>query len=413
MRRERLDCSSLTRTSSTFAVASAVLKGFERKKSQNRPAPPVEIEGEMKARTITLAAVLLLIALSSLAATGTYRTTPRLVSADTIPTSLGLLAAFTYNPCVMCAVPGDFVFFNANWSSPLSHIATFTWDFGDGSSLVKTSNPAIGHDYFGNPGKWQVTLTVTDHQGRSDTVSQLVIFEALPTLTIQPSAPIERSFIFNATGSRSYNPTNPIKGYSWTFGDGTNATGVVVKHTYAVPGIYRVTLTLLTTNGNPQASKTVPGLIFRAIFAGLDITATGSLNINTTAQTITASITLNVANTTSDQTLFSRTFNVTIAYSATTLPSFLLVAPTGIQTLGLGCLADTKTSSEGFIVSKNPDLANQGRVNIVDIATIALSFGSTPSSPNWNSNADLNDDGSVNILDVAIAAFEYDTPAYQ
>ncbi len=367
----------------------------------------------MKARTITLAAVLLLIALSSLAATGTYRTTPRPVSADMIPTSLGLLAAFTYNPCVMCAVPGDFVFFNANWSSPLSHIATFNWDFGDGSPFVKTSNPAIGHDYFGFPSKWQVTLTVTDHTGTSDTVSQLVMFEVLPTFTVLPAAPIDRSFIFNATGSGSYNPTNPIKGYFWTFGDGTNSTGVVVKHTYAIPGIYRVTLTLLTPNGNPQASKTVPGLIFNATFAGLDVTATGSININATAQTIMVSITLNVVNTTSDQTLFTKTFSITIAYSTTTPPSFLLVAPTSTQTLGLGCLVDTRTGSEGFIVSKNPDLANQGRVSIVDIATIALSFGSIPSSQNWNSNADLNDDGSVNILDVAIAAFQFDIPAFQ
>ena len=323
------------------------------------------------------------------------------------------LAAFTYNPCVMCAVIGDFVFFNANWSSPLSHIATFTWDFGDGSALVKTNNPAIGHDYPGYPSKWQVTLTVTDHQGQSDIVSQLVMFEALPTFTIQTATPIDRSFVFNATGSHSYNPTNPVKGYFWTFGDGTNATGVVVKHTYAVPRIYRVTLTLLTPNGNPQASKTVPGQIFNATFSGLDVTATGSINIDTTTQTTTASITLNIANTTSGQTLFSKTFNITLSYSAATLPSFLLVAPTGTQTIGLGCLINTSSGGEVFVVSKNPDLANQGRVSIVDIATIALSFGSTPSSHNWNSNADLNDDGSVNIPDVAIAAIEFGIPSFQ
>lgn len=362
---------------------------------------------------MTLAAILLLVAFSPLAVTGQDRTTPKRVVSNTIPTNLGPLAAFTYNPCVMCAVPGDFVFFNANWSSPLSHIATFTWDFGDGSPLVKTSSPTTGHDYFGLPGKWQVTLTVSDHQGRSDTVSQLVMFEVLPTFTVQATSPIDRSFVFNGTGSRSYNPTNPIKSYFWTFGDGTNTTGIVVKHTYAVPGIYRVTLTLLTPNGNPQASKTVPGLIFNATFAGLEVTATGLFNFNTTAKTITAYMTLNVVNTTSNQTLFSKTFNITIAYSTTTPPSFLLVAPTGGQTLGLACLVDIRNGSEGFTLSKNPDLANQGRVNILDVATIALSFGSTPSSRNWNSNADLNDDGSVNILDIAIAGIEFGIPAFQ
>jgi hypothetical protein len=59
---------------------------------------------------------------------------------------------------------------------------------------------------------------------------------------------------------------------------------------------------------------------------------------------------------------------------------------------------------------KNPDLAKQGSVNIVDLATIAFSFGSTPTSTNWNVVADLNNDGQISIVDLAICATYYGRP---
>ncbi len=63
-----------------------------------------------------------------------------------------------------------------------------------------------------------------------------------------------------------------------------------------------------------------------------------------------------------------------------------------------------------FIVYKSPDLDNNGTVNIVDVATVAFSFGATPTSANWNVAADLNNDGVVNILDVAFDAFYFGQP---
>jgi hypothetical protein len=53
------------------------------------------------------------------------------------------------------------------------------------------------------------------------------------------------------------------------------------------------------------------------------------------------------------------------------------------------------------------DLDRDCRVDIVDVATVAFAFGSTPSSLNWNPYADLNNDGTVNIVDVATAAFHF------
>ncbi len=46
-----------------------------------------------------------------------------------------------------------------------------------------------------------------------------------------------------------------------------------------------------------------------------------------------------------------------------------------------------------------------GIVDIFDVAKIALSFGSAPGDPSWNSDADINDDALVDIFDmVAVAA---------
>lgn len=60
-----------------------------------------------------------------------------------------------------------------------------------------------------------------------------------------------------------------------------------------------------------------------------------------------------------------------------------------------------------LIIYKTPDLDNDGSVNIIDIATMALAFGSTPASPTWNIAADIDNEGHVNIIDIATAAFYY------
>jgi hypothetical protein len=53
------------------------------------------------------------------------------------------------------------------------------------------------------------------------------------------------------------------------------------------------------------------------------------------------------------------------------------------------------------------DVNRDGCVNIVDAAIMAVAYGSTPSSPNWNPAADVNRDGVVNIIDFAILGNSY------
>ena len=133
----------------------------------------------------------------------------------------GPIAAFTYNPCVMCAAPGDVVFFNGNYSTtPTGNIISYTWKFGDETPLLTTNSSSTTHMYGGQLGKWQVTLTVQDSNHLTDTVSQFVIFNVAPRFIFRPASPeTGQTILFNASSTIIYfqNPPTPLA-FLWSFG---------------------------------------------------------------------------------------------------------------------------------------------------------------------------------------------------
>ena len=58
--------------------------------------------------------------------------------------------------------------------------------------------------------------------------------------------------IFDARGSTS---DAGIAGYTWNFGDGTIAEGVLVEHAYIAPGSYTVTLTVMDFLGQSGTDR--------------------------------------------------------------------------------------------------------------------------------------------------------------
>jgi len=69
---------------------------------------------------------------------------------------------------------------------------------------------------------------------------------------------------------------------------------------------------------------------------------------------------------------------------------------------GLSSIATVNIS-----ISLYGDLNEDRIINILDLAFVAYSFGSTPDDPEWNPKADLNYDRIINIIDVSSVAKEF------
>ena len=86
----------------------------------------------------------------------------------TVTPGLQPAASFVYSPSVNRV--GQAVNFNAAQSRPPAGgtLTRYEWNFGDGSAIQVTGGPTISKTY-GIAGTYQVTLTVTDNAGRTNT----------------------------------------------------------------------------------------------------------------------------------------------------------------------------------------------------------------------------------------------------
>nr|MCU0318630.1 PKD domain-containing protein [Flavobacteriales bacterium] len=146
-------------------------------------------------------------------------------------------AAFTMDQDAAC--DSITVAFTNNSIGAIAHL----WSFGDGTFSTDVVPPP--HTYTA-PGTYTVTLEVTNALGCTHSVDQVVEVFAPPSLAIQVA-----NLCFGEVAS--FTPVvntaagNPVTGYLWDLGDGTTATTEQVDHSYAVAGVYQVTLTVTGT----------------------------------------------------------------------------------------------------------------------------------------------------------------------
>jgi PKD repeat protein len=179
-------------------------------------------------------------------------------------------ASFTFNP--LSPQTGQKVRFDASLSSDLDgEITTYYWDFGDGTGGQEQQQNYIDH-LFSTAGEYPylVTLTVTDNNGQTATISKNIQITPAPKPPIanfkllDPSPEWDTQARFDASISSS-GPNGSIVSYHWDFGDGTTGEGISVSKEYQkaggfLQGGYEVTLTI-KDNQNLSATKKIPIIV--------------------------------------------------------------------------------------------------------------------------------------------------------
>ena len=158
----------------------------------------------------------------------------------------------------------------------LTPIASYRFDFGDGSPAVTTSAPtATATHTYAAAGSYSVTLIATDTgalASEPDTADVTVVapVDVPPTagLSVTQTAPLTGRA--DASTSTDNTDLTPIASYTFDFGDGSpteTSPTPVVTHLYAVSGTYTVTL-IVTDTGNNASTPVTAGITVDERIAG-------------------------------------------------------------------------------------------------------------------------------------------------
>jgi len=174
------------------------------------------------------------------------------VGTDTMVVTVENVAPQIGDDDELTAAEGEEMTFEAEVSDQGDDELTFEWDFGDGTT---GSGMPVTHA-FGDNGEYEVTLTVTDDDGGSDSASWTVSIT-----NADPVADAGYNYVYATVGESvefegSYSDPGWLDThtYEWDFGDGTTETGTLTpSHTFDDLGYYLVWLTVTDDDGGVGA----------------------------------------------------------------------------------------------------------------------------------------------------------------
>ena len=144
---------------------------------------------------------------------------------------------------------------------------SFAWDFGDAS----TGSGGQTFHIYQLAGTYHVTVTASNDTASTQEFLEIDVYDvALAGLTVSNSGPtvLGASTTFTATAQAGTGLT-----YNWHFGDGGQASGASVAHTYAAPGVYTATVTAANGTSNAQSQTAV---IVEQALAGVSLQGASS-----------------------------------------------------------------------------------------------------------------------------------------
>jgi PKD repeat protein len=272
------------------------------------------------------------------------------------------------------------------------------WSFGDGE-ISRLSNPE--HIYT-KPGTYTVNLMVKNAHG-SDTATKsnfvtvypvpVADFSATP---ISGVAPLTVQF----SDRSEYNPTS----WLWILGDETWPSDEQnPSHTYTVPGLYTVSLTVTNDYGQNEQSKT-DYILVRASMPVADFTQ--DLTFGPTPLTVHFQD-LSTGN--PDQCFWDFGDGETMEWQTNPVHVYqragnYLVSLTVENSAG----SNTRTSPFYIRTGKyRTDFNGDGRVDMKDLAFLAAAWQGRTDSPGYNALTDVTNDFRVDLSDLIILAEEW------
>ena len=139
-------------------------------------------------------------------------------------------------------------------SDPDGTIASYAWDFGDGSTATGATPAA--HVY-ALAGTYPIALTVTDNRGGTNVITKSVTVAANKA-PVAAFTTVVANRVVTFDGTTSVDSDGTIASYAWNYGDGTTDSGVKpTAHTFAADGSYTVKLTVTDDQGATSVAQQV------------------------------------------------------------------------------------------------------------------------------------------------------------
>lgn len=155
-----------------------------------------------------------------------------------------------------------------------SSTVVYRWNFGDGSHSRRT-NPI---HYYKHPGRYKVSLRITDDAKKYNEVSQELIVAAKPKPRVKhkPTASFSTSkkvYVRNESIdfiNLSSSEKSKVTEYKWSFGDGGDSKLCNPKYSYNKTGTYKIHLEITNNDGLKSYVDETVHVVHPAILFGID-----------------------------------------------------------------------------------------------------------------------------------------------